>query len=45
MALVVTVESDNGWFRGCTIEYRDRKKGSVTIRLAGGYVNWILGLA
>ena len=45
MARVKTVESDNGWFAGCTIEYHDKKKRSVTVRLAGGNANWILGLA
>ena len=45
MARVETVESDNGWFRGCTIEYHDKKKRSRGVRIAGGNANWILGKA
>ena len=42
VAKVVSVETDNGWFNGCTIEYHDRKKRSVTVRIAGGNATWIL---
>ncbi|MDF5726620.1 MAG: DNA primase [Rhizonema sp. PD38] len=42
-AQVVSLETDNGYFKGCTVEYRDWKKGSLRVQIAGGNVDWILG--
>jgi hypothetical protein len=40
-ATVLEVRAEQGWFLGCTIEYRS-KKGTVSTQIAGGCVNWIL---
>ena len=39
---VICVESKEGWFAGCTVEYRSKDKGVVQTRIAGGNYDWIL---
>jgi putative DNA primase/helicase len=41
-ANVVSVEAKDGWFLGCTVEYRDKRKKGVTSRIPGGSRDWIL---
>ncbi|MEC4812330.1 MAG: hypothetical protein SAK29_03500 [Scytonema sp. PMC 1069.18] len=41
-ATVVEVESEQGWFVGCTVEYWDLKRGKMRDRIAGGCSDWIL---
>jgi len=42
IAKVTSVYSEQGWFAGCTVEYRDRKKELVAIHIPGGSADWIL---
>ena len=41
-ATVISVEVSEGWFLGCTVEYRNQKGEVINCRIAGGSVDWIL---
>lgn len=41
-ATIISLEAERGWFKSCTIEYCDKKKGVVSARISGGCCEWIL---
>ncbi|MDZ7963300.1 MAG: hypothetical protein RMY34_36530 [Aulosira sp. DedQUE10] len=41
-AKVIEIESEKGYFNGCTVEYKDRIKGLKCDRIPGGNPDWIL---